>query len=219
MQLRGNSDPTSFAASELELSAGPRLEAMLEKSGNSSAAKLVAYQTALAQQVKSRMMEKVRTDGLRSNLNVFDASVTQLSLLSTALSLLLIVSCGMYFVIRRIFGTKAAGLKHVFSTVGVMGTALLFVSSIAMYFSYAPYADAFQRYLATADPLNARDSLLRFWGLGQLPFGLYSWFSGLTFKLYSWYAVIAVGAAIIVWILCRYLRRTFRHTAPMQPAE
>lgn len=218
IQLRGESDSNIFVSSELELSADPRLEAIFEKSANSSAAKLVAYQTALARQVKSRLLAKNRQDDERGDERFFDASILQLSLLVTTVSLILIVACGLYFVLRRVRSAKTVGLSRAFSMGGILGAILLFTSAVVMYFGYAPYADAFRGYLATPDPLNARESLLRFWGLGKLPSGLYSWFNGLPFRLYFWYTVIAVGGATIAWIILRRVLRTFHPHAPVHPA-
>lgn len=137
------------------------------------------------------------------------------------LSLLMIAICAVYFVVRRLRSGRTTGLKSIFSTSAVFGAILLFVSAISMYFGFAPYTEAFRRFLATPNPADVPEYLLRFWGLQTLPANVIYWFQGpySPARLYFWYAVIAVGAAIIAWILCRHLRRTFRHSAPMQPAE
>lgn len=218
MQLHSASDSERFAASELQLDVDPKLEALYEKSGNSAAAQLVAYQLASAQQTKSRQLAKLLGEDWSSSRQLLDASVVQLSLLAMVLSLLMIASCGVYYGVRRLRSAKSPRRTTGFSRAGVFGAMLLFVSAITMYFGFAPYAAAFQRYLATPSPVDVPEYLLRFWGLRELPWDVINWFLGHPFRVYFWYTVIAVGGAIVVWILYRWLVRTFRHPAPVQPS-
>jgi hypothetical protein len=220
MQLQRASDSDSFAASNLQLDVDPKLEALYQKGGNSAAAQFVAYQLASARQTKSRLLATGRQRDWSSDLQLFDAYVVQSSLLAMILSLLMIVSWGVYSVMRRLRSKETSGRAAIFSRAGVFGTLLLFVSAMTMYFGFAPYADAFQHYLATPNPVGPPEYLLRFWGLQMLPANVIYWFQGpySPSRVYLWYAVIAIGIAIIGWIVYRYLSRKFRHSAPMQPA-
>jgi hypothetical protein len=218
IQLRGASDSDSLAASDLQLAVDPKLEALYEKTSNSAAAQFVAYQLASSQQTKSRLMARVRQRDWSSYLQPVDAYVVQLSLLAMILSILMIVSCGVNFVVRRLRSGRTAELTGVFFRAGVFGAILLFVSAITMYFGFSPYVQAFQRFLATPNPPNPPEYLLRFYGLRAVPIGLFGWLLDPSTEHVSfWYGVIALGIGIIVWILYRYLARTFRHSAPIQP--
>jgi hypothetical protein len=174
IQLRADNDIENMIAAELQLAAGPPLEGVFEKSGNASAASLVAYQTELAQQTKSHMMAKHSWTNLAAGFQPLDAWVVQLSLVGVAISLLLILCCGVYFAARRVRqNSKKAGASRLFARCSLVGTALLFTSVVAMYFSYAPYATAFQAYLADSAPRDAFAELARFRVLQGLPSHLF----------------------------------------------
>ena len=88
-----------------------------------------------------------------------------------------------------------------------------------MHFAFAPYAEAFQRYLATPNSANPPEYLLRFYGLRAVPIGLFGWLLDPSRVHVSlWYGVITLGTGIIVWILYRYLARTFHRSTPVRPA-
>jgi hypothetical protein len=217
IQLRDDNDIENMTAAGLQLAAGPPLERMFEKSGNASAASLVQYQTELAQQVKSRV--RAKHIWAATGFHLLDAWVVQLSLVGMAISLPLILCCGVYFAARRVLGdSKKGGASRLFARCGFVGTAVLFTSAVAMYFGYAPYAAALQAYLAGSAPRDALTEFARFGVLQQLPAHLFLWLTGQAFRVYFWYTVIAVGAAIVAWILYRYLARTFRHSAPVPPS-
>ncbi|MGB6485240.1 MAG: hypothetical protein WBE86_17320 [Candidatus Acidiferrales bacterium] len=213
IQLDGHTDLESLVAFGLESSASARLQALLQKSGNSSAANLLAFQAALAQRTASSIRAKNSQANLE--LGVHGAYVLQFSLLGIALSLLLILSCCAYFASRRLspFG-KTPRWDYLFARTGIVGAVLLFASVVVMYFGYSPYQTAFQNYLAASNPRDAYYSLLRFEVLQELPNGLFYSFRG----VYFWYTVIVVGGAIVVWILYRYIARTFQRPTPVHPA-
>jgi hypothetical protein len=212
IQLHGDTDLESFVGAGLESSASARLQALLQKSGNSSAASLLAFQAALAQRTASGIRAKNRQANLE--LGVHGAYVLQFSLLGIALSLLLILSCCVYFAGRRLtpFG-KTPRSGSLFARTGIVGAVLLFASVVVMYFGYSPYAAAFQNYLGASNPGDVYQSLLRFEILEELPNGLFYSFRG----VYFWYTVIALGGAIIAWILYRYIARTFQRPTPVHP--
>lgn len=217
MQLRGCSQLESMEGIELQLIAGPKLEKIFEKTHNPAAAKLVAYQTELAQRTKADLFSAHRQEDRQEEWRPLEAWIVQLSLLGMAISLALIFCYLVLWGIRVVSGRTAAASSR-FSTLGLAGTALMFVSAIAMYFSYAPYAGALRNYFAKPGPENAFPELARFDFLQSLPSEVLGWFQSYTFKIDFWYAIIAAGGAILVWILYRYISRTFRHSAPVQPA-
>lgn len=216
IQLRDDSDIDNLMGIELQLVAGPKLQDLFEKTGNAAAAKLVAYQTTLAQQTKSDFLAKHRWTNLETEFRPFDAWAVQLSLLGMAISLALILCCLGYFAVWGLL--KKATRRSGFFRLGLGGTGLLFASAIAMYFSFAPYAEAFQNYLAGPNLGNAFIELARFRFLQELPLEVLAWFWSDTSKIYFWYATIALGGAIITWILYRHISQKFSHSAPVQPA-
>lgn len=218
MQLRGRSQLESMEGIELQLIAGPKLQSMFEKTHRPSAAYLVAYQTELAERTKADLFSVHRWEDRQAEWRPLEAWIVQLSLLGMAISLALIFLSLARFGIRAVSGRKATA-GHRFSALGLAGTALLFASAIAMYFSFAPYAGALRNYFAKPNPENAFPELARFDFLQSLPSAVLGWLEGYTFKIYFWYAIIAAGGTILVWILYRYISRTFRHSAPVQPAN
>jgi hypothetical protein len=212
IQLHGVTDLESLVGEGLESSASARLQVLLQKSGNSSAASLLAFQAALAQRTASGIRPKYSQANLE--LGVHGAYVLQFSLLTIVMSLLLILSCCVYFAGRRLlpFG-KTPRSGSLFARTGIVGAVLLFGSVVVMYFGYSPYQTAFQNYLSASNPRDAYYSLLRFEVLQELPNGLFYSFRG----IYFWYIVIALGGAIIAWILYRYIARTFHPHAPVHP--
>lgn len=212
IQLRGDTDFEKALATHMQLNAEPRLETAFEKIGDFTGAKLIAYQIAVLRQAKSRRIAQNRQDTWSRESRFFDASMVQLSLVVMGLSLLLIISWGGYFAVRRALRpTKAVRLDMFFLRTGILGAIFLFISSTAMYFSYAPYAKALETYLADPDPARTRDALLRFWALQNMPSSLLQTpFVG----IYFWCAVIAMGSAIIAWILVRHVLRVFHHGDP-----
>lgn len=220
IQLGSNNSLESMVAANLQLAAGPPLEGIFRNSGDVSAADLVAYQTDLAQQTKSSVLNSYSPAKREAEFRPFDAWLVQLSLLGMALSLLLILCSAIGLTGNRVLRSQETGAaRRLFAKGGIVATVLLFVSAAVMYFAYSPYATAFQTYLAGSTPRDTFEELAKFQALQNLPVGIFYWFLSASFKLYFWYAVIAVGAAIVAWILCRHLRRTFHHSAPMQPAE
>lgn len=216
IQLQGDSDVDSLIGIQLQLIAGPKLQHIYEKTGNASAAKLVAYETALAQRTKADFLRKLSWTR-DAEFRPFEAWTVQLSLLAMAMSLALILCSLAYFLARALLKRKITPSPF-FSRVGLGGTALLFASAIAMYFSFEPYAAAFRNYLASRNPAYAFEELARFGLLEDLPSEVIDWFLGRTFRVYFWYTVIAAGGAIVVWIVYRHFSRLFRHSAPVQPA-
>lgn len=212
IQIHGDTDLESFVGAGLESSASARLQALLQKSGNSSAASLLAFQGALAKRTASRFRAQYTEANLE--LGVHSAYVLQFSLLGIALSLLLVLSCCAYFAARRLspFG-KTPRLGSLFARTAVVGAVLLFASVAAMYFDYSPYQTAFQNYLAASNPRDVYQSLMRFEVLQELPSSLFYSFQ----RIYLWYTIIALGGAIIAWILYRYIARTFHPHAPVHP--
>ena len=215
IQLRGDSDIDNMIGVQLQLIAGPSLQDIFEKTGNTSAAKLVAYQTAQAQRTKADFLAKYRWTK-EAEFRPSEAWTVQLSLLGIAISLALILCCVGYFAVRAGWREKATRSPRL-SRLGLVGTVLLFASAIAMYFSFAPYAAAFQNYLSGPNPGNAFTELARFRLLQELPSDVIDWFLGRTFRVYFWYTVIALGGAIIAWILYRCIARTFHRSAPVHP--
>lgn len=213
MQIGAYTDIERLVGIGLQRSADSPLEAIFEKNGNSTAAKLVAFQIASGQQA-SDLIGASHSD-LEASLGRVDALVLQLSLGGIALSLLLIILSCACLIGRRLFiSGKASRWTALFARTGIAGAALLFASVIVMYFDYAPYAAAFQSYMRASNPRDAYASLLRFEVLYELPNGFFYSFQ----QIYLWYTVIAVGGAVIAWILYRHVSRTFRHSAPVQPA-
>ena len=217
MRLRGRSQLESTEGLELQLIAGPKLQNIFEKTHRPSAARLVAYQTELAQRTKADLFSAHRWEDRQAEWRPLEAWIVQLSLLGMVLSFALIFFSLACFGIRAVSGGKVT-TNHRFSALGLAGTALLFSSAIAMYFSFAPYARALRNYFAKPNPENAFPELARFDFLQSLPSEVLRWFESYTFKIYFWYAIIAAGGAILVWILYRHISRTFRHSAPVQPA-
>lgn len=212
IQIRGNTELESGTAIYLQMMVGPHLQAVFQKSGNAPAAQLAAYQTALAQQTWSRFLSHPRWEFHRS-----EAWVVQLSLAGMAVAFLLICCSGTCLLVRRTFGRPRTG-GLMFARTGLAGTALLFASAIAMYFSYGPYAAVLDAYSSGSTPRNAFESLARFSFLQELPSYLAIEVRSPGFKIDFWYTIIALGGAILVWILYRYISRTFSHSAPGQPA-
>ncbi|MGC1107404.1 MAG: hypothetical protein WA876_12780 [Candidatus Acidiferrales bacterium] len=212
IQLHGHTDLESLVAFGLESSASARLQALLQKSGNSSTASLLAFQAALAQRTASAIRAKHSQANLE--LSVRRAYVLQCSLLGIALSLLLILSCCAYFAARRLspFG-KTLRSGSLFAQTGIMGAVLLFASVVVMYFDYFPYQTAFQNYLAGSNPGDVYRSLLRFEVLEEMPSSFFYSFQ----RVYFWYTVIVLGGAIIAWILYRYIARTLHLSSPVHP--
>lgn len=216
IRLRDDTDIENMIGIQLQLMAAPKLQNIFEKNGNASAAKLVAYQEALAQQTKTDFLRKLSWTR-DAEFRTFDAWPVQLSLLLMAISLALILCSVGYFAVwvgLRKIAKRSAG----FSRLALVGTVLLFASAVAMYFSFAPYAAAFQSYLASRNPGYAFAELSRFRFLQELPSEILDWFWSDAFKIDFWYAIIALGAGIVVWILWRRISRTFRHSAPFQSA-
>jgi hypothetical protein len=213
IQLHGHTDLESLVAFGLESSAEARLQVLLQKSGNSAAAGLLAFQAALAQRTASGI--RARHNQANLELGVPGAYVLQFSLLGIALSLLLILSCCVYFVSRRLlpFG-KTPRWGSLLAQTGMVGAVLLFASVVVMYFGYSPYHLAFQNYLAASNPADVYQSLLRFEILQELPSSFFYSFQ----RVYFWYTVITLGSAIIAWILYRYIARTFQRPTPVHPA-
>lgn len=218
--LHGTTAGETLAASNLQLAVDPKLEALYERNGNSAAAQFVAYQLASAEHAKSRLLAAARQRNWNSSVQIFDAYVLQASLLAMIVSLLMIASCGAYFGVRRLRSRKAPRRTTAFSRIGGFGAGLLFVSAITMYFGFAPYAEAVQRFLASANPADPPEYLLRFWGLHAVPTVVLGWFfspvSGMAVDF--WYGVIAAGMGIVAWILYRYLARRLHRATPMSPA-
>jgi len=213
IQLRGDTDLEKAFATEMQLNAEPRLEAAFEKTGDFTAAKLLAYQIAVLRQARSRLAQNWQDTWSRESQS-FDGSMVQLSLAAMGVSLLLVLCCGGYFAVRRLRSAKAGRLNPIFWRAGILGSVFLFISSVAMYFSYAPYAKALETYLADPDPARNRDALLRFWALQNMPSGLLDFFRTPHAKAYFWYAVIVLGTAVIAWILLRHVARLFHHDDP-----
>jgi len=213
IQLHGQTDLERLVAFGLESSADARLQALLQKSGNSSAARLLVFQAALARRTTSGIRAKHNQTNLE--LGADGAYVLQFSLLGIAVSLLLILSCCAYFAARRLssFG-KTARSGSLFARIGIVGAVLLFAFVVAMYFGYSPYHTAFQNYLAASNPGDMYKSLLRFEVLQEMPNGLFYSFR----SIYFWYTVIALGGAIIAWIILRRVLRTLHPHAPVHPA-
>lgn len=220
IQLGSDNNLESMLAANLQLAAGPPLESIFRKNGDPSAADLVAYQTGLAQQMKSRLLAQYSPAKREAEYRPFNAWLVQLSLLGMAIALLLILCSGICFMASRALRyKKMEGASRFFVRGGIVATVLLFTSAVVMYFAYSPYATAFQTYLAGSTPGDTVGEWARFQQLQELPGWMFYWFVSAPARVDFWYTVIAVGAAIVVWILCRYLMRTFRHSAPMQPAE
>lgn len=215
MELHGDTDIQTLFGIGLQKSANQHIQAILEKSGNAPAANLLAFQMELEQDIAHRISSQITPAKLESRYQTTDAWLMQLSLLGMAISLALLLSCGGYFALRRVVGF--AGLQRVgaaLASMGVVATILLFASTIAMYFGYSSYAVALREYLNTSNTRDAYSLLFRFTVLEELPARLYYSFQGVDF----WYTVIALGGVIVVWILYRQISRTFRHSAPVQPA-
>lgn len=215
MQLDGSMDIEDMVGIRLQMSADPQIEAILEKSGNAPAAKLLAFQTNLQHALVTRFRARNNYAEFETRFETAGAYLLQLSLLGMAISIVLILCCAFYFAACRL--ARFCGTLHrrmVFARVGVAGTILLFVSSIGMYFGYSSYATAFRDYLSAPNARDAYSLLFRFVTLQALPPSMVDSFQ----RIYLWYAVIAAGVAIIGWILCRYLMRIFHHSAPVQPA-
>ncbi|MGB6074514.1 MAG: hypothetical protein WBG29_02665, partial [Candidatus Acidiferrales bacterium] len=68
-------------------------------------------------------------------------------------------------------------------------------------------------YLSAPHARDAHSLLYRFAALQELPPSLFDSFQ----RIYLWYTIIALGGAIIAWILFRYIARTFHPHAPVQP--
>jgi len=218
MQLRGDNDTESMIAADMQLAVGPSLEDVFRKSGDTSAASLVAYQTEMAQQAKTRVMTKYSPAKREAEYRPFDAWLVQSSLLGIVLSLLLILCSGIYLTTKRLLHHQSmGGASRLFAKGGRIATVLLFISALVMYFAYSPYATAFHVYLASSTPRDTFEELAKFGLLQSLPTFVFKWFLGRTFRVYFWYTIIAMGGAIIVWILCRQLSRTFHRSAPVQP--
>lgn len=217
MQLRDDSYHDRMGGIELQLMAGPKLQETFEKTGNASAASLVAYQTEIAQKSKADFLSTHRWANVQSEFRPVEAWTVQLSLLGIATALTLILFPAGYFAVQAGLGRKAARSPFL-SKLGLAGTVLLLASAIAMYFSFAPYAAALQSYLAGPNPENAFADLARFQVLQTLPAGALDWFLSAPSKVFFWYTVIALGGVIIVWILYRQISRTLRRSAPVQPA-
>lgn len=216
IELHGDTDLESLVAITLQKSANQHMQAVLEKSGNAPAANLLAFQTELEQDIAHRISSQITPAKLESRYQTTDAWLLQLSLLGLVISLTLLIFCGVYLAIRRMM---ALSVSHragtALAAMSVAATILLFASTIAMYFGYSPYAIAFREYMNASNTRDAYSLLFRFNAVESLPEFWFDSFRGVDF----WYTVIAVGAAILSWILCRYLMRIFRHPAPMQPAE
>lgn len=214
MELHGDTDIQNLFGIGLQKSANQHIQVILEKSGNAPAANLLAFQAELEQEISHRIGAQITPAKLESRYQTTDAWLLQLSLLGMAISLALLLSCGGYFALRRVTGfARSRRVGAALARMGVAGTILLFASTVAMYFGYSPYAIAFREYLNASNARDAYSLLFRFATLEELPARLYYSFQGVDF----WYTVIATGGAILVWILYRYISRTFRHSAPVQP--
>ncbi len=216
IELHGYSDIETLLGISLQKTPNQHMQAILEKSGDTAAANLLAFQTELEQDIAHRISSQITPAKLESRYQTTDAWLLQLSFLGMAISLALLIFCGVYLAIRRMMGTSGSHRAGAaVAPVSLGGTILLFASTITMYFAYSSYAIALREYLSAANPRDAYSLLFRFNALESLPANWFDFFRGVNF----WYAVIALGGAILAWILCRHLRRTFRHSAPMQPAE
>lgn len=225
IQLHGDPQFENRLAMEIQLQADPRLQAAYQKSGDTSVANLLAYRVASLQQAKLHLEQGRENPYLvwSQDLRLFDATFVQLSLLTMSLSLALIFSCGVYMALRRILRFSSDNrLRSVFTTAGILGGAAFFLSSVGMYFGYAPYAAALQGYMVTSNPVDASESLLRFQGLEAMPSSLLQDANDLYFlNTNFWYGVILAGSAIIFWILISNVLRKFRHGPhmPVAPAQ
>jgi hypothetical protein len=219
IQLHSDSDLEKMVAADLQLKADPRLEALYDRTGNSSAARLFAYQISALKQAQLRSYFEDRRVIRSLDSQFFNAAVVQIALVVMGASFLLILCWGFYFAARLLLrATKIGRLSRAASTAGIVGGIAFFVSNIVMYFGYGPYAEALQTYMAAPKPADARDSLWRFWTLQGMPSELLGSLQDPTHNANLWYAVIFIGCAIIVWILIRNIARTFRHSHPAPAA-
>ncbi|MGB7186784.1 MAG: hypothetical protein WBD21_09375 [Candidatus Acidiferrales bacterium] len=214
MQLDGSMDDIeTMVGIALQMDADPPFEAMLEKSGNTPAAKLLAFQTDLQRALVTRLRIRNNYAEFETLRETTGAYLLQQSLLGMAISVVLILCCGLYLAARRLTRLHRAQGAAAFARMGVAGAILLFASTVAMYFGYSTYATAFRDYLSAPHARDAPSLLYRFAALQELPPSLFDSFQ----RIYLWYTIIALGGAIIAWILFRYIARTFHPHAPVQP--
>lgn len=219
IQLHSDSDLEKMVAANLQLRTDPRLKALYERTGNSSAARLLAYQISALKQAQLRSYEEHRKLIRSLDSLSFNAVVVQISLSVMCVSLLLLICWGVYLAAcLSLRAARAGRLGRATSTMGIVGGIAFFLSSIVMYFGYGPYAKALQSYMDAPNPADARDSLSRFWALQGMPSELLGALQDPTRNTNFWYAVIFIGCAIIAWILFRNLARTFRHNNPSPAA-
>ena len=220
IQLHSNSDLEKMVAANLQLKADPRLEALYERTGNSSAARLFAYQISTLKLAQLLSYEKHRRTTRSLDSLSFNAVVVQIALAVLGVSSLLILCCGLYFAARFLLrAVKVGRLNRAASRMGILGGIAFFLSSIVMYFSYSPYARALQSYMDAPNPADAPDYLMRFWVLQAIPSELLGGIRHPTTNF--WYTVIFTGCATIAWIVIRNIARTIRHhdPAPAAPSQ
>jgi hypothetical protein len=222
MQLHSATDLERIIAFRIGSNASAPLESLLRKTGDLNAASLLAFQRALATHTQDTIRQLFMSSRSVVQSYEWNGFVVQGSFLLLMFSCLLIVCCGIYFALRYAFGRmQSARLKSIFQVSGILGSFLLFLSSVVLYTSYLPYSVAYQYFLVGPDPAAAPDSLLMFASLWFLPQFVVGTFQDPEMHIYFWYAVIGIGAAAIIWLLARWISRGFHNGqhAPASPAN
>jgi hypothetical protein len=191
MSLQGQTMLERLEGAQLQRESYKRLAKLAKKIGDRDQQALLAYQIESLD---------VRRHPLPDNRTLWwNAAAGQVATAAMLVSVVLLLVWIADLIVTRRTALKEGIMAKCLRASGIVGGCGLLASSVALYISYHPYAELFNRFVQGAGA-DGTEPLMSFWGFAESPWKLQGIFS----VALGWIALLFLAACLLAFEVYRF---------------